>query len=170
VDGTARESDPDRESESDREQRDKEFDAACEALIRVYLIADKLQDVITTNMAIDELVRLGDILIQTPNESHVSLAYSRTTENSPLRLLMRDSWAYEIAPSEVGQLNDIPGDFIRDIAVEIYRVMGEHENDGEQTIQVAFSKKVSDKTDEDKCHYHQHDYKHPRRVAKETPS
>jgi hypothetical protein len=166
VDPTASES----ESESDRDQREKELDAECEALIRVYLIADRLQDLITTNMAIDELVRFRTIMKHIPDKPHISLVYGQTAENSPLRRLMRDYWAYEIVPSEMGQLKGFPKDFVRDIAVEAYRVMGKHQENEEQTIEEAFSEKASDRIDEDKCYYHQHDDKHPRCVPKEISS
>jgi hypothetical protein len=138
-----------------------------EALLKVYILAETMQDLITANLVIDEFVRFGNIARCAPGPETVLLAYACTTTNSPLRLLMRDYRVYDITPSSPKQLEGLPVDFMKDITLEVFRVM---RGDRTQTIKAAFSKETGVKVREDKCHYHQHDDKHPRCVPKETSS
>lgn len=74
-------------------------DAGYEALIRLYLLADKLQDLATANMVMDELIRFVSETDEVPKHLAVSLAYGSTTNTSILRALLR-----VITGSIVGQM------------------------------------------------------------------
>lgn len=139
--------------------RDNEIHEAFGALIRVYLLADKLHDLATANIAIDEIIRFSDIVNIVPRESRVCLAYSHTAERSPLRLLMRDFWVYDMNPSGKLPLHNAHADFLRDIALEFFRAK---DKGWKQTVDQALYKHLKENTKKDKCHYHQHDEKHPR--------
>ena len=64
--------------------------AAFEALIRLYMLADKLQDLLTANMIMDELICFSSKTNEVPKHGSISLAYSSTASSSPLRTLLRD--------------------------------------------------------------------------------
>jgi hypothetical protein len=123
------------------------MDAGYEAMIRLYLLADKLQDLVTANMIMDELILFSSGAGGNPKHLAVSLAYSSTTNTSPLRKLLRDYWVHNV-PNDGPELitdNDYPKEFLRDVAAETMRVNlgdveGEDPNECSET-----------------CRYHQHD-------------
>jgi hypothetical protein len=49
-----------------------------QTLIEVYILSDKMQDLVTTNMVIDEVIRFSDIVEIAPCDKLVSLAYAGT--------------------------------------------------------------------------------------------
>lgn len=135
------------------------------ALVELYLMSDRLQDFITANLVIDELMRFQDVVQLVPHNSTVSLAYSHTVKNSPLRRLMRDYWVYLKRPRDirVGSFEGLPDECIKDVMLEFYSVMEKH---GKKTVDDAFSSEIMTNAYEDKCYYHQHDDKHPGCVPK----
>lgn len=139
--------------------------AGFRALIQVYLLADKLQDLTTANMVIDEIMRFSDLVHQVPTHTW-SDVYSRTPRQSPLRALMRDYWVYEMIPTVSNPLKGLSQDFMEDILLEFLRVKAKDQN---ATINKAFRSSLSARTKDDKCLYHQHDDKHPRCVPKPKP-
>ena len=128
------------------------------ALVRVYLLADKLQDPTTANIAIDEIIRSSDASRTVPGTEYAHV-YSRTPRNSPLQRLMRDFWIYELDPEAEKPLDGVPREMKEDIMLEFLRVKVKHEG---AAVREAFKKTLSAETKRDKCRYHQHDEKHPR--------
>lgn len=127
-------------------------DAGYEALIGLYLLADKLQDLATTNMIMDELIHFSFETSQNPKHRAVSLAYGSTPNTSPLRRLMRNYWVHRVPKngSELIADNDYPKEFLRDNAAEMMR---DHENNAEGE---------DPDTCSETCRYHQHDESVPR--------
>lgn len=134
-----------------------------QALVRLYILSDKLQDLATANIAIDEIIRFSDITQALPANdfSHV---YGNTPPNSPLRVLLRDYFVYERdLSSAANRLDDLPPEALKDIMLEVLRTQQEH---GALTVEEAFSKQISANMDTDRCYYHQHDDSHPRCASK----
>lgn len=87
------------------------------------MLADKLQDLVTTNLIMGELIRLAAGTSEIPRHVHVNHAYSSTTSTSPLRTLVRDYWVYHYpkdGPSLIKD-NDYPKDFLQDVTAEMIR-------------------------------------------------
>lgn len=133
-------------------------DVGCEAFVKLYLLADKLQDLTTANMVIDELVRFVAKTTEVPKQALTSLAYDSTVSSSPLRALLRDYWVYHMPTDGADHLkaNDFPKDFLQDVATELMLLKL-----GKATTEDCKRDKCSDK-----CLYHQHDDEHPRCGAK----
>lgn len=92
------------------------------ALARLYLLADKLQDLTTANMAIDEFMSLSDV-VQRVHSSQDSYVYSHTPPNSPLRVPMRDYCLYEHNTSPAAKwVERLPRGLINDIMLEVLRI------------------------------------------------
>lgn len=134
--------------------------AGFQQLIRVYLLADKLQDLVTTNVAIDEIMRFSDISGRVPCSDNYHHVYDNTMPRSPLRALMRDFWVYEMDEEYDKALDALPKDLMQDILREFLRV----KRDGRHaTVSKAFNRDLrADTKGRGRCFYHQHDDKHPR--------
>jgi hypothetical protein len=141
-------------------------DAGFKALIDVYLLADKLQDLGTANLVIDGIIQFSDDVGHTPDGSVLHYAYDHTPDQSPLRVLMRDYWMYEMNAAYKNALDDLPEELMRDILREFLRVKNKDKN---ETVRKAFEKILSTATKEDICHYHQHDDKYPKCAQKSSP-
>jgi hypothetical protein len=136
-----------------REAINRLSDAGSKALIKLYLLADKLQDLTTANMVMDELMDFVAKAAQIPRYTPTSLAYNSTAGSNPLRALLRDYWIYQM-PNDGADLlkaNNFPKDFLRDVAAEFMLLRL-----GKATTQ----DRKRDKCPE-KCLYHQHDDEHP---------
>jgi hypothetical protein len=127
----------------------------CDALINLYLLADKLQDLATANMVIDQM---NDFYANTdvhPGKGPISTVYRSTTDGSPLRNLLHDLW-YRDADDDCEKLlqeSCFPKDFLH-VLVKMY-------------VRVKVSKFSSNHGPSDgdddpgECDYHQHDGGHP---------
>jgi hypothetical protein len=94
-----------------------------EALIKLHLLADKLQDSEMMNMSIDELIRMVEEDGLIPN--HVNLIHSSTTRDSMLRVLVRDIYVHEAESAERYEFletSDLHPEFWRDISLEYFRL------------------------------------------------
>jgi hypothetical protein len=126
-------------------------------LIRVYLLADRLQDLVTTNVVIDEIMRFSDISGRIPCSDNFNHVYDHTTPHSPLRALMRDFWIYEMDEEYDQALDALPKDFMHDVLREFLRV----KRDGKHaTVKKAFNRDLRADTKANTCFYHQHNDKH----------
>jgi hypothetical protein len=124
-----------------------------EALIRLYLLADRLQDLKTANTAITELISFQWQVREVPEHEFVRIAYESTVKGNPLRILLRDMWVHAL-PNDGDCLvegNDYPNEFLQDIADELMRVALKRP-EGIHPI---------DCLNTDACRYHQHDDQHP---------
>jgi hypothetical protein len=130
-------------------------DTGCEALIKLYLLADKLQDLITANMIMDELIRFIAQTTEIPKHAPTTLAYNSTTSSNPLCTLLRDYWVYQMPTDGIRYFegDGFPKHFLQDVATEL------------MSFKLGESKSEDSKRDQcsDKCQYHQHDNEHPRR-------
>lgn len=150
-------------SEDAEAARSELSDTGCEALIRLYLLADKLQDLITANAIVDELISLVAKTNEIPKQAPTSLAYDSTASSSPLRKLLRDYWVYQSPKPGSVALEYLKGDgfpkeFLQDVVVELMCLKM-----GESTSEDCKRDKCSDK-----CLYHQHDDEYPRCGASES--
>jgi hypothetical protein len=125
-------------------------------LVRLYLLADKLNDIITTNLVMDEIIRLSDELLRVPCSKFVTLAYTSTVVGSPLRKVCRDYYVHEVVDwvLEVSDEGEFPFEFLKDVLVEFRRISSHNTLDVER-------RKIFC-VDREKCYYHQHDNEHPK--------
>lgn len=138
--------------------RTEPANAGFEGLTRVYLLADKLQNLSTTNVVIDEIMRFSDVAKRIPCSDNFHLVYDHTTPHCLLRRLMRDFWMYEM-DEEYDKVPDaLPKDLMEDILRQFLRVKCDRKD---ATVKQAFHKELSANTKYNPCFYHQHDAKHP---------
>lgn len=144
---------------SPEHQRSAKVSAEFRALVRLSLLADKLQDLTTANMTIDEVICFSDVTQIVPSRQY-SDAYRCTARNNPMRFLMRDYYLYEQSlPGAEQVLEDLPRELVDDIMLEILRIKRVNKD---ETVKTAFGRRLNAFTQKDPCHYHQHDDKHPR--------
>jgi hypothetical protein len=140
-----------------REQKQAVADSLFSKLVRMYLLAERLVDSKTANIASGEIIRSVDRLGCIPTQAPISLAYACSTRESPLRNLLRDFWIYESfsygTSRERLRTSGFPPDFVQDIAIEMLRVAS-----GDV---LELTRTVEDICSIDECHYHQHDELHP---------
>lgn len=80
----------------------------------------------------------------------------------PLRKLMRDYLVYEAISCTILSLHasNLPADFYCDMAMEFLRLK---DPNSQELVQDTYNANlVHHVRDNDRCHYHQHDDKHPR--------
>jgi len=138
-------------------------------LIKAYVIADKLGDLMTANMIIDRIISYSDEVNMLAGVDQVELLYNFTASGSPLRALVCDHFIHEADSQYLlkGDLSEIDREFFQDIAL---RYLSIKRADGNTKLKVsvgtAFGQKVSTV---DACPlYHQHNKNHPRHLC--TPS
>jgi hypothetical protein len=112
----------DSEQSADENEDDPDGDRF-EALIRLHLLANKLQDPDMMNSAIDELVRMVDEDGLVPTQ--VNLVYSSTKRGDPLRALVRDVYIHEAESSECHEFlrtSELHSEFWRDVSLEYFKL------------------------------------------------
>lgn len=158
------------EDERDPSELEGSHERHIEDLYKLYLIADKLQDLATTNIVIDEIIRYRNSTVRIPSNQAVRLAYEATAHGNPIRRLSRDSYVYaatDLSASISLHASNLPADFCRDMAMESRRHKA---RDAKQTVGEAYTSfMIEDNCHDDKCHYHQHNDKCPRCVPKPQP-
>jgi hypothetical protein len=111
-------------SEPSAEKSEDDHDGGrFEALIKLHLIASRLQDFGMMNSAVDELVRMIDEASLIPMQ--VNLVYSSAKRGDPLRALIRDVYLHEAESSENHeflQTSELHSDFWRDIFLEYFKL------------------------------------------------
>ena len=122
------------------------------------MIADKLGDLRTANMAIDRLISLSDEIQRLPCKHDVKRIYEETSASSPLRRLLVDHHIHELqANSEIMMAADpeVPKEFYVDVMRGSRQsMMGAKNMRRLGLLCVQASKRP-------KCYYHQHDEEHP---------
>lgn len=131
-------------------------------LVPLYLLADKLNDLTTANLTMDEILRLSDESRYILNKSSVRLAYDFTTAGNPLHTICRDYYVHDCAPDEFlsAQKAELPYEMVLDVALEFSRLAQQKGSRGQHgykddIFQVACVTR-------EKCHYHQHNDDHPK--------
>jgi hypothetical protein len=132
-------------------------------LIDLYLLADRLQDMETANLVMDNLLRFSTEGRQCFAAEIVRRGYDATVHGNPLRKFMRDECVYETQSSEYMDyhVESAHPDFTRDAMVEFLRLRDENL---EEKIENVYSIHDKHMRNADKCHYHQHSETHPRCV------
>jgi hypothetical protein len=75
-------------------------DSHYERLVNLYLLADKLRDLSTANMVMDQIQQFCNATDVHPGKVPISAAYQSTGEGSPLRKILRDMWFYYACPDD----------------------------------------------------------------------
>lgn len=85
------------------------------------LLADKLLDPVTANMAVSKLIRLSEVRYEYPSPALISYVYKTTMVGSPLRRLLRDWYVFTVSESWVDTIHHdgYPHAFLRDLLHEI---------------------------------------------------
>jgi hypothetical protein len=140
------------DSEPSAEKSEDDHDGGrFEALIKLHLIASRLQDFGMMNSAVDELVRMIDEDSLIPMQ--VNLVYSSAKRGDPLRALIRDVYLHEAESSENHdflQTSELHSDFWRDIFLEYFKLKETKKSVGEvYGLKIGKDKGVS------RCDYHQ---------------
>ena len=122
-------------------------------LVDLYLLADKLMDTVTANMAVDKLIRMTEARGGYPGPELVSYVYRSTTVKSPLRRLFRDWYIFSISESWVDALhqNAFPHVSLKDLVYEIYTL--QRNNQGKKTRNLFAPERLTSRRPKD--HYHQ---------------
>jgi hypothetical protein len=121
-------------------------------LVDLYLLADKLLDPTTADMAIDKWIRMAEAKDMYASYNMISYVYSSTTAGSPLRRLIRDWYVYTVEKMWAEDLRccDFPHEFLQDIILEMYA--RQRENGEEDLCDCFWDDKLVDRP---KDHYHQ---------------
>jgi hypothetical protein len=95
-------------------------------LIELYLLADKLIDSVSANLAIDELISVIEMRSGYLSAALVHFVYGSTTADSPLRKLVRDHSMIDDATAVNNsyhfQGNEFPHDFLEDVLLEVWAI------------------------------------------------
>lgn len=155
-----------RRCEEEQERRYQLADPRYEALIRLYVLADKLQDVMTVNMVINAVWRLYKLSKVHPGPGPMSLLYESVVEQDLLRKLLFDLWVGKM-DTHYGhkrlKSGDYPYAFLQEVAATLVENFVVHQGDQadlwyENMVHV---EGTYDAKSEDLCGYHQHDEEHP---------
>lgn len=142
---------PDPSPEAPLDARQDVADLQFEKLIRLYLLADSLEDVETANMIVDEIIRFSDAVDLVPTQTPVNLIYNSTPRYDALRPLMVEMWTYARHAKHVRRIRtgEFPQEFIYEITLELFLAV---RTDDRDRLDVT----VKDRWDEDPCEYHVH--------------
>jgi hypothetical protein len=125
-------------------------------LAEVYLLADRLQDLETSDLIIDEFRRFVIAEGIVPQSQICRLVYESTVHGHPFRKLMRDYCVYGTSGHDYMNVyhSSWPLELTRDVTAEFLRLMNCSKNDAVILVgQVADFK--------DACRYHQHSKEQP---------
>ena len=122
-------------------------------LVDLYILADKLMDHVTANMAIDKLIRMAEARDQYSSSDLVSYVYGSTTAGCPLRKLFGDWYVFSVSESWVDTVRQYgyPPAFLEDLIHEIYNLL--RDNQGKRVRKVFTVEKLADRRPKD--YYHQ---------------
>lgn len=126
--------------------------------MKVYALADKLGDAISTNCLVDVLVDSLDETQKTPLLSVIEFALQIFSEETPIQQLFVDLFVYEAGPKVMKSLCEsemISRQFLGSVLVKKARLEADHPND---TVLQTFDPNY---TSTHKCRYHQHDKDDP---------
>lgn len=123
-----------------------------EALVRLYAMTDKLCDLRTANLTMDEFMRYSDKLGVIPTPVLVAFIYEHSSEQSPLRRLMVGYHVLELSPDGVQGLEPLPQLFPTSF---LKRYLELKKGNHAETVKATFHKVVSKSMP--KYEYHQHD-------------
>jgi hypothetical protein len=121
------------------------------ALIKLYVLADKLIDHTTANKIISQIIAYANTARKLPTRSQVNLGYTLTISGNPLRTLLRDLIVHSAHNGYLGDgTKTLHPDIWHDVAIEYLRI--KESGPVDRTIRQAFSRPF-----QESCFYHQHD-------------
>jgi hypothetical protein len=126
-------------------------------LVKLYVLADKLQDPKSANLIMDGIVEFCKDCNAIPTHGLKKGIYELTPPGSPLRTLIRDLMIYQVGHDyyeEIGY-KALPKELLFEIAREHQNIQKRHP---QQSISEVYIQRV---TDFPKCRYHQHNDEHP---------
>lgn len=99
-----------------------------QALVRLYVLADSLSDLMTANLVIDKIYEHSRASKVVPNPETISLAYNNTAPGSPLRAMFRDLIIHEASSAYLDpyQASDVYVEFYRDFMHEFLTIKFDH--------------------------------------------
>lgn len=127
-------------------------------LVKTYMLADKLGDIVTTNMVVDRMIDLTDSAKQLPGNETTRIVTSYTSQESPLRKLFIDYYVHEASMESLRKMlrdDTIPRTFICEVLDEKATLASHCEA---LKINEVF---LNDFTKNHKCRYRQHDKLYP---------
>jgi hypothetical protein len=127
-------------------------------LVGTYLIADKYQDTVTTNMIVDEIIRASDARVSIPSTAVTIIVASTMPADSPLYRLFVDYYVHEAGVFTIRSAfcnGVVPYSFVFRVLEEKTKL--ETKNRKKVVLDV-FHRSF---TTLHKCKYHQHDEQHP---------
>lgn len=132
-----------------------------QALIMIFVLADRLYDLLTASIVTDEIIDYPDRMSMLPDSTATNLEYASTATTNPLRALMRDYCVYKAG--NVQFVHDMSSkyhtEFFRDVVVEYVKTKSRSlESTTTTTVKTAFDIAVSTI---EKCKHHQHDENFP---------
>lgn len=143
------------------DQRQQAADIIFEKQISLYLLAKRLNDYKIANLVIDAVMRFSLAATRIPAQAPVSLAFTDTFKDEPLRSLLHDLWIFGAEHTDIRRLrtNEFPYDFVHGVAIgllEVKNLPPELRDDYQS---------VSSNCDSNACYYHSHDEKHPKCIT-----
>ena len=136
-----------------------EFEGNYNHLLRIYILADKLGDVVTTNMVIEEMIEYSAKAKLFPAAFDLQLGFAETCETSPVQLLFVDHFVHEAGVRSIEWLcseEEVPEQLLRRVLIR--RAQLEMENPLKKVCDVY----QTGFTAAQKCRCHQHSSEHPR--------
>jgi hypothetical protein len=127
-------------------------DAHVNALIKMWVLADKLLDPKTANLVMDKIVKFCAALIEFRDISCFKLAYSSTAKGSPLRSFFCVMVLCQDISGLFDDPNELPPEFFHDMAVELCRMKKEFT--GKNPYECVIVTSIGDLSP---CRWHQHD-------------
>ena len=136
-------------------------------LAQLYLLAEKLQDIKTANLVMDEIQRFSSKERANADDEIISLVYEATVRGNLLRKWLRDTQVYHTLSTDYMLLHagECPREFYRDVAVEFLRLK-QYEG---KPARFVWRRPEGGKLELiDKCRYHLHDEENPSCVPEQT--
>jgi len=133
-------------------------DEAFAHVIKAYILADKLGDLMTANMIIEELIALIEVTKLLPSPRVEKLVYDRTPESSQLRRLLVSYLVHEVDLETyltIDRLASMPPELVRDV------MLGFSELGKMQAVAMVDSVFHQLVRERPRCYFHQHDERNP---------
>lgn len=124
------------------------------ALVELCILADKLEDVLTVNMVINEIKSFGSSCGYQPSASVIDLAFESTVENDGLRRLLV---YFYVLDAELISKGDWPSEFLRLVVYDLLMYKSQDKRLGDGTyLHGDFNVKNNGS-----CYYHYRNEEHP---------
>lgn len=130
------------------------------ALFKLYILADKLEDLKSANLIMDDILLFGGKYTRMLGSMPTNFVYDRTPPNSTLRNLIRDTMVYENAGRHFLDepfADKLPHQLLLDVVKEHRHIKFEQAGPHGSFSDV-YEKRLSNFP---KCRYHQHNDRHP---------